>query len=574
MDYTKFLGRSEMEASIKEHLSQFPLLDKCKKRNIYIRGNSGVGKTSFVTRILAEMEYEVVYYETGETKNNNNLLELLTKNTLSCSNVMSSFKREKKKHVVLIDDTDSLSIGDKPTLTALIKLVRPKKTKKQQTEPFNTIPIVFVGNMQIDKNLKDLINVCHTFVIYPPTPEQMTHIVKDVFPTITNNPTDCEEVVGYIGEDLSKLSLTHEYYRETPLQLLKDIQTIFIRKTKNSDRSQKIYQLFNRNIPLRFHSQFINETDRTTISLLWHENVIDILKYYPLEKTDPSMMNTPLLELQPSSFDLESSTAGGGGGGGGATASHSSGSSTVSTKKSKKTSTATTTSKRKPSSKFSAVVSPCSPSSSSSLSTLPTTHVTNQRSLQRTLPIYVRMLDNICYSDYIDRTTFQKQVWKLNEISSIIKTFKNNHILHSEIFYRTLPVDHFLPKEIRFTKILTKYSSEYNNFWFIRNICQTLGIDKNDLFQQVIDYSNFCNNPSNQNNVPTSADDAAASSKPNHHLLEWFEANEFDMTTLNRLIKYYKVCASGLLLSNTADSSSVEGFLTEMEPDMLSAEIL
>jgi hypothetical protein len=553
MDYTKFLGRSEMEENIKGLLSQFPLLDKCSKRNIYIRGNSGVGKTSFVTRILAEMQYEVVYYETGETKNNTNLLELLTKNTLSCSNVMNSFKREKKKHVVLIDDTDSLSIGDKPTLTALIKLVRPKKTKKQQTEPFNTIPIVFVGNMHLDKNLKDLIHVCHTFEIYPPTRDQMTQIVQDVFPTITNTPADCDEVVSYIGEDLSKLSLTHEYYRDNPLQLLQDIQTIFIRKTKNSDRSQKIHQLFNRNIPLRFHSQFINETDRTTISLLWHENVIDILKNYPLEKTDQPM--TPLQLL-----DMTSPVA-----------HHISASSTVSTKKSKKTSTATTTSKRK-------LSSSSSKTSSASVSpSLSTPSLTNHMSLQQTLPIYVRMLDNICYSDYIDRTTFQKQVWKLNEISSIIKTFKNNHILHSEIFSQQTPVVQFLPKEIRFTKILTKYSSEYNNFWFIRNICQTLGIDKNDLLEQVIQYCHTGNTPS----ANLEGSDSLSTSLPHHyhnhhpvHLLEWFEANEFDLTTLNRLIKYYKVCASGMMLPNMVDPPCTDGLLAEIDPDMLPVECL
>jgi hypothetical protein len=551
MDYTKFLGRTEMEANIKELLNHFPYLDKCSKRNIYLRGNSGVGKSSFITRILQEMEFDIIHYETGETKNNNNTLDLITKNTISCSNILSSFKKEKKKHVLLIDDTDSLSISDKPALTTLIKLVRPKKTKKQQTEPFNTIPIVFVGNMQIDKNLRDLINVCHTFDIYPPTREQMTQIVQDAFPTITTEPTDCDDVVDYIGEDLSKLCLTHEYYRDTPLQLLQDIKTIFIRKTKNTDRAQKIHQLYNQDIPLKYHSQFINETDRTTISLLWHENVIDVLKYSSVKRMDPLQLLNPIAH--------------------GADPLPSSHSSTGSTKKSKKTSTATTTSKRKiSSSKTSASISP-----SCSVSSLYTPIAPNPllMSLQQTLPIYVRMLENICYSDYIDRTTFQKQVWKLNEISSIIKTFKNNHLLHSEVFFGTPPLARWLPKEIRFTKILTKYSSEYNNFWFIRNICQTLGIDKNDLFEQVIHYCQTCNfAPANQDSVGSSS---SSSSKPSHlHLLEWFEANEFDMTTLNRLIKYYKVCANGLLLPNIVDVTCAEGVLPEMEQYTLPIECL
>ena len=480
MNYTHFLGRTETEETIKHILSQFPFVDKCTKRNIYIRGQSGVGKTTFITRILQDMGYDIIYYETGETKNNNTI-ELITKNTISTNNVISSFKKEKKKHVVLIDDTDSLCISDKPSLAALIKLVRPKKTKKQQTEPFNSIPIVFVGNMQIDKNIKDLINVCNTFEIHPPTREQMSFIVRDIFPDITLSTTDRDDLLDYIGEDLSKLCLTYEYYGDNQFQLLDDIKSFLVKKTHNADRSQKIQELYKNDIPLKFHSHFINETDRTTVSLLWHENVVDLLKSFHLS-------TTPKLSIQPPMPTTN----------------------TTAIKKPKKSSL-----KRKS-------------STSSAKEPIVICETSPYHSLKQTLPIYVKMLDNICYSDYIDRTTFQKQVWKLNEISSIIKTFKNNHILHSEVL-STVDVENInnvLPTEIRFTKILTKYSSEYNNFWFIRNICQTLGIDKNDLLEFAIKY-------------------------PGNHsqLLDLFETNEFDMTTLNRLIKYYKVCATGLILN-------------------------
>ena len=36
--------------------------------------------------------------------------------------------------------------------------------------------------------------------------------------------------------------------------------------------------------------------------------------------------------------------------------------------------------------------------------------------------------------------------------------------------------------EIRFTKVLTKYSTEYNNSLFIQKLCQKLSMDKKDLF--------------------------------------------------------------------------------------------
>jgi len=63
-------------------------------------------------------------------------------------------------------------------------------------------------------------------------------------------------------------------------------------------------------------------------------------------------------------------------------------------------------------------------------------------------------------------------------MSSLIKTMSNNKMYH-EHFKKKPKYD---PSEVRFTKVLTKYSTEYNNSLFIQNLCQQLGMDKKDLF--------------------------------------------------------------------------------------------
>ena len=88
------------------------------------------------------------------------------------------------------------------------------------------------------------------------------------------------------------------------------------------------------------------------------------------------------------------------------------------------------------------------------------------------------ILDKICYADYIDRITFQNQIWQFNEMSSLIKTFNNNKLYHD---YFPENRNKFNPEEVRFTKVLTKYSTEYNNMIFIFNLCQLLDMDKHDL---------------------------------------------------------------------------------------------
>ena len=97
------------------------------------------------------------------------------------------------------------------------------------------------------------------------------------------------------------------------------------------------------------------------------------------------------------------------------------------------------------------------------------------------------MLDNICFSDYIDRITFQKQIWQFNEMSSLTKTFYNNSILYNS-FNNSPPK--LTTGETRFTKVLTKYSTEYNNCIFIQNLCQNLNMDKKDVFSYFLHLRN------------------------------------------------------------------------------------
>jgi hypothetical protein len=61
----------------------------------------------------------------------------------------------------------------------------------------------------------------------------------------------------------------------------------------------------------------------------------------------------------------------------------------------------------------------------------------------------------------------------------MIKTFHNNKMYHDQ-FHHTISTS-TQSSEIRFTKVLTKYSTEYNNSLFIFGLTQTLDMDKKDL---------------------------------------------------------------------------------------------
>ena len=92
--------------------------------------------------------------------------------------------------------------------------------------------------------------------------------------------------------------------------------------------------------------------------------------------------------------------------------------------------------------------------------------------------LYTKILNELCFADYVDRITFQKQLWGFGEMSFILKTFYTNYIFKQE--------NHYKINDIRFTKVLTKYSTEYNNTVFIQRICCELAMDKKDMFAHMI----------------------------------------------------------------------------------------
>lgn len=99
--------------------------------------------------------------------------------------------------------------------------------------------------------------------------------------------------------------------------------------------------------------------------------------------------------------------------------------------------------------------------------------------VQEFIHMYQKFLENMCIGDYIDRITFQKQIWQLNEMTSFIKVLYNQSLLKNS-FDKT-KVQNMKISDIRFTKVLTKYSSEYNNYIFLQTMCEKFNIDRNDL---------------------------------------------------------------------------------------------
>ncbi len=379
LNINSILGRDQAYKKIKIILDGFQenKTDITLKRGIYIYGNPGSGKTEFVVNLLREQNYDIIKYDAGDIRNKS-IIDTITKHNMSDKNIMSMFEKKVKKIVIVMDEIDAMNNGDKSGINSLIKLIRPKKTKKQKVEEVSFNPIICIGNYQMNKKIKELMKVCHTFELKTPSNEQISSLLLSMnlkFDKLLN-----DNIILFIQGDLRKLVSIHQMAVKENNILQNDIiETIFQPKSYNDDSKKLTQHLINNSYPIEQHKVLMNETDRTTVALLWHENIIDVLAKY---KKDVS------------------------------------------------------------------------------------------------IPFYQTVLDNICFADYIDRITFQNQAWQFNEMSSLIKTFYNNKLYHEQFIKKPK----FNPVEVRFTKVLTKYSTEYNNSLFIKTLCQQLSMDQKDMF--------------------------------------------------------------------------------------------
>ena len=392
LNWNQVLHRTELVEQIKQVLKAIDVSNIQSKRGIYLYGNSGIGKTIFMETLLKEMDYNIIYYNVGEIKNKSILDEILN-NNISSNSVISMFQKKIKKNIIFIDEIDAMNTSDKSGLNTLIKLIRPKKTKKQKSEKISLIPIVFIGNYYVDKKIKELIKVCHTFELKTPTNPEiknlLEHFIKDdrrMINTCHSNPLYMEEMISFIQNDFRKLMIIVDIFQNENFknQNIYDIlKNIFCLKSYNENSKETVRNLMIQSYPIQDHIVILNETERTIIGLLWHENIVNGLEK---QKTEIS------------------------------------------------------------------------------------------------IPFYLKQLENMCFSDYIDKITFQHQIWQFNEMSSLIKTFYNHKLYHENpsIGKETYTSEN-KELEIRFTKVLTKYSTEYNNFLFIQYLCNQLNMDKKDL---------------------------------------------------------------------------------------------
>jgi replication factor C subunit 1 len=206
------LGREENEKKLIECLNYFEENKKnvLTKRGMYIYGSPGTGKTIFVEKILKKLNYDIIKYDAGDVRNKT-IVDQITKHNMSDKNVLSLMQKKSQKIAIMMDELDGMNSGDKGGINTLIKLIRPKKTKKQKKEDTTMIPIICIGNYHIDKKIKEMIKICETVELKTPTQSQIKNIITILMPNLEEELGD--KMTGFIQGDLRKLKSTFDIYK-------------------------------------------------------------------------------------------------------------------------------------------------------------------------------------------------------------------------------------------------------------------------------------------------------------------------------------------------------------------------
>ena len=385
--------------AIANYIKKLDNNDSCKY--LYVYGDIGIGKTTIIKNILHSLKYNVNWIDCNHNKLT--VDELI--NMTNHSDVYSMFFNNKQNNALIIDNINYYSYSDKSYFTNLMKLLKKKKSQK-------CIPFIFINTLQEEKKFNELYKISTLLKINPPSNIQLKSIILKLYPAIFEleyYETIIHNILHYLDNKFYKL-VNIEYYYNYHLIGLKfgtnsnasntsnnsntsnDSNTSNNSNTSNDSNTSNNSIINNSNIKLltknllayRYHLynlDIINYSDRTSLSLLLHENIIKLFN-----------VNLSLDELK----------------------------------------------------------------------------------------IYKKILHNFAFCDCIDKNIFLYQIWQLNDITYIIKIFYNNFILFQNNLLKQID-----QKDIIFTKILTKYSSEYNNFNFIFSNTQLYCTNKKNLLLHI-----------------------------------------------------------------------------------------
>ena len=231
-----------------------------KKAIIYINGENGVGKTYLVKKILQKVDnLNAIWYN---SMNCNDIIDILANKDTSTISILSYFKKHIINNILIIDDFSYRIQQHKTLLTTIIQYI--KRSNK-------CIPVVIINTLDVNKKINYIKKYSYLFTLYTPDTSLIKKIILEHIPDISE--IDMYKLYSLTKNNLCKLMAIIPLYHEIIEDYTIEYNSLMI-----------VDKLLTNTQTLNEYYKLIPESDRTTISLIYHENCIrlfpaDILLY-------------------------------------------------------------------------------------------------------------------------------------------------------------------------------------------------------------------------------------------------------------------------------------------------------
>lgn len=130
------------------------------KRAILLSGPPGIGKTTSIHVVARELGWVIVEMNASDTRSKKSLQERVS--VMLGNRSLTEFFGVKKRTVVVMDEIDGMSTGDRGGMAEMIKLIASTK-----------VPIVCICNDRASQKIRSLASHCHDLRYRRPTAAQI-----------------------------------------------------------------------------------------------------------------------------------------------------------------------------------------------------------------------------------------------------------------------------------------------------------------------------------------------------------------------------------------------------------------
>ena len=253
---------------------------------LFLYGSPGIGKTTIAHLILKEYNYNATELNSSEYRTSKKIKDKL-KDILEKKHVLNLFKQIKKETGIIMDEIDGLSLGERSSLTELIKIISPKKkdikNKQVNFRYLKKNPFICISN-SIDKKLNEL-KLKSVFINIPLPNKYLlrkccVHILNNENKQYTENILD--KIIDKSQFDYRRLINILEYCYSSNEnineQKIEKLLLNFDKKNIDETTYKYIDMFFNNYLDIDSALKNYN-TNKNTISMLFFENFIEhILK--------------------------------------------------------------------------------------------------------------------------------------------------------------------------------------------------------------------------------------------------------------------------------------------------------